>query len=183
VSEIPQSQILNTQQAAQLLGVHAETVRRLARQGILPSFKLGSDWRFNRDALLNWAQGGRDEQARATVMVVDDEKAIRRYLEETLRDDGYRVLCAADGFEALQLADSVVPDVVILDLLMPGMTGAEVLGEIRKRFGWVPVIVLTGHPHGNLMEQVLAHSPVTVLAKPVTAERVSLTVRQALGRK
>ena len=53
-------EVLNTQETAALLGVHVETVRRLARSGALPSFKVGKDWRFRRDALLQWI----DEQQR-----------------------------------------------------------------------------------------------------------------------
>ena len=53
-------EVLNTQATAAFLGVHVETVRRLARSGALPSFKVGKDWRFRRDALLQWI----DEQQR-----------------------------------------------------------------------------------------------------------------------
>jgi len=174
--------MLNTREAAEFLGVHAETVRRLARKGALPSFKLGADWRFDRDALLSWARGASEISSRPTVLVVDDEKSIRTYLEETLRDEGYRVLSAGDGAEALRLADNVAPDLVILDLLMPGMRGPDVLGEIRRRFDWIPVIIITGYPDSTLMNEALKHSPLTVLAKPVTAERIVLAARQVLGK-
>jgi len=83
-----------------------------------------------------------------------------------LTREGFEVRVASDGNEALQLMQTQLPSLVILDLEMPGMNGVTTLREIRKRWGLLPVILHTGHPDGRLMIQALEFSPFTLLAKP-----------------
>jgi two-component system KDP operon response regulator KdpE len=78
----------------------------------------------------------------ATVLIIDDEKQIHRFLRPALEAAGYRSLSAADGAEALRLAASQSPDAVLLDLGLPDMDGKLVLEKLR-RFSAVPVIVLS----------------------------------------
>jgi len=78
----------------------------------------------------------------ATILIVDDEKQIHRFLRPALEAAGYRSLVAADGAEALRLATSHSPDAVLLDLGLPDMDGKLVLEKLR-RFSAVPVIVLS----------------------------------------
>lgn len=80
--------------------------------------------------------------APACVLVVDDEPQIRRFLDITLRAQGYRVALAADGREGLAALAAQGADLVILDIGLPGMDGHEVLGELRQ-WSQVPVIMLT----------------------------------------
>jgi two-component system, OmpR family, KDP operon response regulator KdpE len=75
-------------------------------------------------------------------LVVDDEPQIRRALQAGLEQNGYEILLAASGAEALDAAARHLPDVVILDLAMPGMDGFQVCGELRK-WSAVPVLVLS----------------------------------------
>ena len=76
------------------------------------------------------------------VLVVDDEPQIRRALRVGLINHGYQVQVAASGEEALDLAASAPPDVVILDVAMPGLTGLEVCKELRQ-WSQVPIIILS----------------------------------------
>src|SRR5688500_7206892 len=80
--------------------------------------------------------------AQATLLVVDDEQTLRDTLEYNLRRDGYRVLTAADGPEALLLAFSELPDLIILDIMLPGMSGFDVCRALRQRMS-VPIIMLS----------------------------------------
>ncbi len=73
-----------------------------------------------------------------------------------------------------------VPDVLLIDLEMPGMNGAEVLKEIRQNWGPVPVIVHTGYPDSELMRRALESSPFTVLAKPSAEHQLVETVRMVM---
>lgn len=79
------------------------------------------------------------------VLVVDDEKDLVELLDYNLKKDGYLVLTAGDGAEALRLVGSEAPDLVVLDIMLPGMQGLEVLKAIRKRpdTQGIPVILLT----------------------------------------
>ena len=76
------------------------------------------------------------------MLVVDDEQTLRDTLEYNLRRDGYRVLTAADGPEALLLAFSELPDLIILDIMLPGMSGFDVCRALRQRMS-VPIIMLS----------------------------------------
>jgi len=79
------------------------------------------------------------------IMVVDDEASIRRSLSDILLDEGYDVILASDGYEALQRLNAVIPDLILLDIWMPGMDGTEILKEIKNRWPDIKVIVISGH--------------------------------------
>jgi DNA-binding response OmpR family regulator len=81
-------------------------------------------------------------QNQTSILVVDDEKTLRDTLEYNLRREGYRVLIAADGNEAVRLAYSERPDLVILDIMLPGMSGFDVCRAVRKELT-VPILMLS----------------------------------------
>jgi DNA-binding response OmpR family regulator len=78
----------------------------------------------------------------ATILVVDDEKTLRDMLEYNLRREGYRVVSAANGDEAIRLAYSERPDLIILDIMLPGMSGFDVCRAVRKELT-VPILMLS----------------------------------------
>jgi CheY-like chemotaxis protein len=84
------------------------------------------------------------------VLIVDDNEDTRAALAETLRVEGYEIYEAAGGREALAVLDRIEPCCVLLDLVMPDMSGEEVLDDLRSsgRLETLPVIVLTGLEHG-----------------------------------
>jgi DNA-binding response OmpR family regulator len=79
----------------------------------------------------------------ATVLLVEDDPSIQKGLEMNLKVDGLRVLCASDGVAAVRAARAAMPDLIILDLGLPGMDGFEVLREVRKDDPEVPILVLS----------------------------------------
>jgi two-component system nitrogen regulation response regulator NtrX len=79
------------------------------------------------------------------VLIVDDEEKIIESLEGILSDDGFEVLHAFNGYEALKKIETESPDIVLLDIWMPGMDGIETLKEIKKSYPNMPVIIITGH--------------------------------------
>ncbi|MBI4483460.1 MAG: response regulator [Acidobacteria bacterium] len=80
-----------------------------------------------------------------TILVVDDEKNIRKLYEKELGESGYRVVLASDGKEALAQVDRCNPDLVVLDIRMPGMNGIEVLSGILAKNNRLPVILNTAY--------------------------------------
>jgi len=91
------------------------------------------------------------------ILVVDDEKSLRTMATTILRSQGYEVLCAVDGFDALTKLKQSLPDVVISDLRMPNMSGFEFLSVVRKRFPRIAVIAISGEFSGiDVPESVLA---------------------------
>ena len=81
-------------------------------------------------------------QNETTILVVDDEKTLRDTLEYNLRREGYRVLAAADGNEAIRLAYDERPDLIILDIMLPGMSGFDVCRAVRRQLT-VPILMLS----------------------------------------
>jgi DNA-binding response OmpR family regulator len=92
-----------------------------------------------------------------TILVVDDEADMLNLLRLILRRGGWQVVTAASGSEALQLADRYLPDLILLDIMMPGLNGHEVCARLRQdaRFKQTPILALTAQAH--LEEQVRAH--------------------------
>ena len=84
----------------------------------------------------------------AKILVVEDERYIARFLSYVLQEKGYEVKAAHDGEEALSTAASFRPDAVILDLLLPKLSGQEVLGRLRAdpKFSGLKILLLTGCP-------------------------------------
>ncbi len=81
------------------------------------------------------------------IMVVDDEEAIRILYEEEFNDEGYTVVSCSNGNEALERFDKENPDLVILDIAMPGVSGLEVLSKIKEKSPKTPVIMSTAYSH------------------------------------
>jgi DNA-binding response OmpR family regulator len=86
-----------------------------------------------------------EETGVKTILVVDDEESIRFLYREELEDEGYRVITASDGEEALRKLRKEAPDLVTLDIRMPGMDGIEVLHLIREMDKEIPVIMSTAY--------------------------------------
>lgn len=177
----PAGDVLNTVQAAAFLGAHVETVRRLARRGDIPSFKVGRDWRFMRQALSDWStQYGRPDSGQPTVLVVDDEPLYCTMLARMLELAGYRALRAAGGEDGLASIERERVDLVLLDLMMPGVNGPAFLRALRAANQDLPVIVMTGYPDSSLMVEAMRYGPLMVLAKPIDRDMLLRSVRCVL---
>lgn len=167
-------------EAAELLGVHVQTLRKLARRKGIPCFKVGRDWRFRKEALISWADEQNrvdEEESDGSILVIDDENNVRRAIAGTLRRLGFRVRSADDGERGLELVAEEAPDLILLDLMMPNMTGDEFLAELRETQPEIPVVIVTGFPKSNLMRKAMEYAPVMLLAKPIDRELLERTVR------
>jgi DNA-binding response OmpR family regulator len=110
-----------------------------------------------------------DMAAKQCVLVVDDEPGIVEILGIKLKLHGYEVVGATSGAEAVALARERRPDVILLDMLMPGMSGMEVLDKLRA-FSSVPVIVFTARP--DITELALKMGAAGAIAKPFDPDRL-----------
>ena len=176
-----ESEILNAREAASFLGAHVETVRRLARRGAIPSFKVGTDWRFSREALRRWFEGQHPRAMSPSVLVVDDDPEVVRAISRTVERLGYRSRRATTGAEGLDLVSRDTPDLIFLDLVMPGKSGPEFLADLRPAHPDLPVVIVTGYPDGDLMHQAAKHPPIMLLSKPATPDQIERTIRTVLG--
>ncbi len=117
------------------------------------------------------------------ILVVDDEKNIREGLGKVLELDGYKVLLACDGREAVQSLNRGDIDLVITDLKMPNLSGEEVLQKATTMSPNLPVIILTGHGTIENAVQAMKNGAYDYLTKPVNMDRLSLLVQRALSAR
>ena len=118
------------------------------------------------------------------ILVVDDDEDIRTFLLAVFADAGARVSEACDGLEAIEVARRVRPDLITLDLAMPGQDGVEAFSELRSTSGTeeIPVCILTGHPEFRaVIYDRRANPPEGFMAKPVDPDELVRTVRRILG--
>jgi CheY-like chemotaxis protein len=88
-----------------------------------------------------------------TILIADDSKNIREYCRATLEDDGYRVVLACDGLDAIRVFLEEAPDLAILDISMPRASGLEALERINSLAPQVPVILFTAHDEDCLRDR------------------------------
>ena len=117
-----------------------------------------------------------------SILVIDDDEQLRTALRRTLTFDGYRVLVARDGEEGLHQARTEEPDLVVLDLLMPGLDGLEVCRRIRSN-GGVPILVLTARDEVADRVRGLDAGADDYLVKPFAVDEFLARVRALLRRR
>ena len=116
------------------------------------------------------------------ILVVDDDASIRRMLERTLVAEGYRVETAPDGGTALAAIERAVPDLVILDLGLPGLDGTEVSRRLRARGLGVPILMLTARDALADRVEGLDAGGDDYVVKPFEAEELQARIRALLRR-
>ena len=118
----------------------------------------------------------------ASILIIDDEKSIRKTLREILEYEKYNVEEAADGEEGLKLFKSNDYDAVILDIKMPKMDGMEVMDEIAKLGKDAPVIMLSGHGNIDTAVEAVKKGAYDYISKPPDLNRLLITIRNALDK-
>ena len=115
------------------------------------------------------------------ILIVDDNRSIIDSLEGILSDDGFEVSHAFNGYEALKKIHTESPDIVLLDIWMPGMDGIETLKEIKKEYPYLPVIMITGHGTIEAAVDATKSGAFDFLEKPLSIDRVIVTINNALN--
>ena len=115
------------------------------------------------------------------VLIVDDETKIIESLEGLLSDDGFEVIHAYNGYEALKKVETESPDIVLLDIWMPGLDGIETLKEIKKNNPTLPVVIITGHGSIEAAVDATKSGAFDFLEKPLSIDRVMVTINNALN--
>jgi two-component system, NtrC family, nitrogen regulation response regulator NtrX len=120
---------------------------------------------------------------KSRILVIDDEAAIRDSLKMTLEYEGYECIGAATGQEGLALVEREAPDLVLLDVKMPGMDGIEVLERIRSLNDALPVVVVSGHGTISTAVEATKKGAFDFIEKPFASERVLVSLRNALAQR
>ncbi|QWR78639.1 sigma-54-dependent transcriptional regulator [Candidatus Magnetomonas plexicatena] len=118
-----------------------------------------------------------------TVVLIDDEKSIRETLSEIFEDEGFTVVKFETGEEGLEYIEKAPPDVIFLDLWLPGIDGLEVLQKIKQINSVLPVIIISGHGKIDQAVKATKMGAYDFLEKPLSLERVLITAKNAIERK
>jgi two-component system nitrogen regulation response regulator NtrX len=120
---------------------------------------------------------------KARILVIDDEAPIRDSLRMMLEYEGYEFIGAATGQEGIALAERDAPDLVLLDVKMPGMDGIEVLERLHHMNETLPVVVVSGHGTISTAVEATKKGAFDFIEKPFASERVLVSLRNALDSR
>ncbi|OQX25654.1 MAG: Fis family transcriptional regulator [Desulfobacteraceae bacterium IS3] len=116
-----------------------------------------------------------------SVMIIDDEPSIRQSLSGLLSDEGFEVTTASNGYEALKAVENDPPELVLLDIWMPGIDGIETLKEIKKNNPFIQVIIITGHGTIETAVKATKLGAFDLIEKPLSIEKVIVAINNALN--
>jgi two-component system nitrogen regulation response regulator NtrX len=119
---------------------------------------------------------------KSRILVIDDEAEIRRSVRMILEYEGYEVLEASSGPEGLTMTERDAPDLVFLDIKMPGMDGLEALQRIKASNESLPVVIISGHGTVSTAVEATKAGAFDFIEKPLASERVLVTIRNALDQ-
>lgn len=185
--------VFTTFEAAKLCHVSPLSIINWVNAGRIPAFRTpGGHRRIRREDLARFMRENgiplpeelRDGSGRSRVLVVDDEAAIREIFAESLsqRSNPYEVMTAADGFEAGRLVATFRPDVVLLDLRMPGLDGFQVCRTIKgdSETASTAVIAMTGYHTHETESRIVACGAIRCLSKPIEPSAVAAVIDAVL---
>lgn len=173
--------LMTVKETAEYLRIPLPTVYYLVQRGQLPAIQIGGRWRVKKDAL------DRDvlhnsEQGQPTVLVVDDDESIQSMFKLFLKKAGFSRLVVGTGKEALAALNKQRFDLCFLDLQLPDITGDEVYKVAKDKYPDLPMVIVTGYPDSEMMNNILKFGPVTMLKKPLKVEALEETLRH-LGHR
>jgi two-component system, OmpR family, response regulator VicR len=118
------------------------------------------------------------------ILLIEDHPEMRQLLARSLRNLGYELLEAADGQTGLRLALGENPDLVLLNLSLPGINGLEVARKIKENFktSHIPIVVCSGLQDKNILKESLKAGVVDYLTKPFSAKKIATVIKMHIGR-
>jgi excisionase family DNA binding protein len=174
------AEILTIRDVAAYLKLPVSTVYRLAERRELPGHKVGRQWRFHKSILDDWFRQ-HAATLRVNLLVVDDEEVTRQLIVSALQTGQRQIFAAASGEEALEIAKRSDLDLVLLDLIMPGISGVETFRQLHALRPELPVVIVTGYPDSDLMSRALETGPFTMLNKPIDINQLRKVVDVIVG--
>jgi excisionase family DNA binding protein len=172
-------------QAAKYLGVAQSTLRKWTDSGRVPAFKTpGGHRRYRRRDLDSFLEhsGQVTEPSGPLVLIVDDDAGVRAFVRANLELEGYSVREAADASEGLNLLEERLPDLILLDVMMPQMDGWEMLRRVQERHGVgaIPVIMFSGKVDEGQLAEATARGASGVLGKGFDPQELIESAKRAL---
>ena len=168
-------------QAAKFLGVAQSTIRKWSDQGRVPAFYTpGGHRRYRRRDLETFLErsGPGGKSGGPLVLVVDDDARLREFMRVNLELEGYTVREASSAEEALGSIEDQAPELVLLDVVMPGVDGWEMLQRMQERYGSIPVIMFSGQVDANSAEDAEERGARGFVGKPFDPQQLIERAKQ-----
>ena len=127
------------------------------------------------------ANSGEAIRTKSRILLIDDDVSLVQHIESTLRQEGLDVCIAFDGLEGLQKIKEEKPDLIILDTIMPGLNGLQVLQYVRQ-YSKVPVIMIPGQLEADLLVKALVTGAEAYLIKPFNPKDLLTLIRRKLRK-
>ena len=170
-SAMPDHNLMTVKETAAYLRIPLPTVYYLVQRGQLPAVQIGGRWRVKRDLLDRDVLRNKEEQGGApTVLVVDDDTGLQSMFKLFLKKQGFTRIVVGTGKEALAALHKQKFDICFLDLQLPDITGDEIYKQAKILHPELPIVIITGYPDSQMLDNILKHGPVTVLKKPLEVE-------------
>jgi len=158
-------QLMTIKDAANYLKISSSTIYKLVEKGRIPALKVGGAWRFKRDILDDWLNNRSSKYTR-TVLIVDDDARVRDVIRDIVIEQGYQVVTAENGERAIEEIERQHFDLVLLDLVLPGLSGIEVLRKLKAEDDEVMVVIVTGYGDYPIALDAMSLGPLLVVRKP-----------------
>ena len=117
------------------------------------------------------------------ILIVDDQYGIRILLTEVLQKEGYTTFQAANGFQAIDITKEQAPDLVLLDMKIPGMDGIEILKRLKQHDETIKVIIMTAYGELDMIQEAKDLGALTHIAKPFDIDEIRKVVREYIPVK
>jgi two-component system sensor histidine kinase/response regulator len=137
----------------------------------------------NEKILVSLDKEGKERVKKPFVLVIDDEESIRDSCRQILTKDGFLCEDAEDGFVGLKKAEELKPDIVLIDLKMPGINGIEVLDNVKKMDSNIIPIVITGFATVESAVEAMKKGAYDFLPKPFTPEELRIIIKRGIERR
>jgi excisionase family DNA binding protein len=177
-----ESDWLTLGQAATFLGVAHSTIRKWSDQGRVQAFYTpGGHRRFRRrdlEAFVDRSGPAAHRPSGPLVLVVDDDESLREYLRVNLELAGYSVREAENGERALVAIEGQAPDLVLLDVVMPGLDGWQLLRQLEERHGAIPVIMFSATVDDEAAAEAARHGARGFVGRPFDRDELLARARQ-----
>jgi excisionase family DNA binding protein len=173
--------LITVKETAEYLRIPLPTVYYLVQRGQIPAVQIGGRWRVKKD-LLDRDVLHTEAGHQPTVLVVDDDEALQETFKLFLKKAGLSRIIVGNGKDALAALEKQKFDLCFLDLQLPDITGDMVYAEAKEKYPELPIVIITGYPDSEMMNNILKHGPVTVLKKPLRVEDLHGTLRH-LGHR
>ena len=174
--------LLTVQEVSDLINVHPNTVRQWSDQGLIKSYRIGprGDRRFRQEDVTSFLNV-KSKNNGNTVLIVDDDVTVCDILQDIVKSKGHSVVAVNSGEKAVEVLDRQKVSLIFLDLILPGLSGAEVLRHLKAIKSDAVVAIVSGHGESPVATEAMSLGPTFFVQKPfeVSAIRdiIDLTVK------